>query len=151
MFIFVYFARCCQEDSEIAIAIAFDDVCKEIDIDIIQHKTMMKLTDLCKIYIDSLQLTEFPNPNFRGENLKVKLESHKTYKDRLAFCMLKSTGNFQTYIVYSSDIDVNNAVRCAYELASTDMLKEAGIICTKLFWTALLNVMKSNGPHQLKI
>ena len=123
---------------------AFHDVCEVIDTDVLRDKKMVKLTDLVKTYIASLELTEFANPNFRGENFKIKLEKHEEYKDRLAFCKLYSSAKMQSYIVYSSDIDVNNAVRLAYELASTDMIQEAGTYLRRVIFDsfAMSNELK---------
>ena len=87
---------------------------------------MIKLSELSSIYIGSLQHTDFANPNFRGENLKAKLEKHEKYKESLAFCRLHRTGNFQTYIVYNADSGTSDAVRCANELGSLDMVQESG-------------------------
>jgi len=105
---------------------AFGAVCQVIDRDIIISKNMMKLSELTEIYISHVKCTNFPNPKFRGENLKAKLEKHDKYKDRLAFCTLNRRGNFQSYIVYSSHRDISDTVRCAYELGSRDMIQDVG-------------------------
>ena len=65
---------------------AFSEVQKVIERDIIRGKHMIKLSELSSIYIGNLQHTDFANSNFRGENLKAKLEKHEKYKDSLAFC-----------------------------------------------------------------
>jgi len=105
---------------------AFAEVQQVIDRDIIRGKQMTKLSQLSSMYISSLQHTDFANPNFRGENLKAKLEKHDKYKDTLAFCKLYRAGKFQSYIVYNADSGTSDAVRCAYELGSLDMVEEAG-------------------------
>ena len=88
---------------------------------------MMKLSDLTKIFIGSLEHSDFPNPDFRSEKLKIKLEKHEYYQSMLAFCSLSSKGKMQSYIVYRSDIELSSAVATAYELGSIDMTKEAGL------------------------
>jgi len=82
---------------------AFAEVQKVIERDIIRGKHMIKLSELSSIYI-----------------------KHEKYKDSLAFCRLHRTGNFQTYIVYNADSGTSDAVRCAYELGSLDMVQESG-------------------------
>ena len=110
-----------QEAMEKAHNIAFNTVCKVVDEEVLEQKYIKKLSDLCRLYISSLENTDYANPSFRGENLKKKLENH--YCDRLSFCSL---GKFRSYILYSSDIDMNKAMRYAYELGSRDMLEDAG-------------------------
>lgn len=105
---------------------AFGAVSRVIDKEIIGSNKMMKLTDLTKIYIAHLECTNFPNPKFRGEKLKAKLETHGQYKEKVAFCKLNKKGSFSTYIVYNSQSDITNLVQCAYELGSKDMIQETG-------------------------
>lgn len=92
-----------------------------IDEDVLHESKIVKLTDLCHLYISALEETDHPNPNFRGENLMEKLENH--YLDRVSFCSL---GTFRSYILYSSDIDMNKAIQYSYELGSRDTIEEAG-------------------------
>jgi hypothetical protein len=47
---------------------------------VILGKSVVKLNELREIYVSKLAETEFSNPNYRSENLKVNLE--KTYGTR---------------------------------------------------------------------
>jgi hypothetical protein len=58
----------------------------------------------------------FSNPNSRSENLKVNLE--KTYGKKIMFIKMETHGKFESYLVVSSDIDLESAIRCAYDLGS---------------------------------
>ena len=100
-----------QEKLEAAHKMAYMDVCQVINKDIILNKKTMKLTTLTQLYISKLQSSEYPNPNYRSEKLKTKLENDATYSTNLSFCKLDSHGQFTSYIVYSSDIDVDRAVK----------------------------------------
>ena len=111
-----------QEDMEKAHIKAFNDVCKVIDKEVLQDKTIVKLADLVQIYISSLQETNYPNANYRGEKLKLKLEKHEKYYNKVSFCCL---GTFKSYILYSNDIDMHRAMKYSYELGSRDMITEA--------------------------
>ena len=70
----------------------------------------------------SLQLaeTEFPKPNYRSENLKVNLE--KTYRKKIMFIKMETHGKFESYLIASSDIDLESAIRCVYDLGSADKI-----------------------------
>ena len=110
-----------QEALEQSHATAFASVCKVIEEDVLRMKKIVKLSDLCALYIKSLDQTPHPNPSYRGENLKGKLE--KRYSDSIACCSL---GPFKSYILCSKNIDVATAMRWSYKLGSKDMMKDAG-------------------------
>jgi hypothetical protein len=58
------------------------------------------------IYVSKLAETEFSNPNYRSENLKVNLE--KTYGKKIMFIKMETHGKFESYLVASSDIDLED-------------------------------------------
>ena len=64
--------------------------------------------------------TEFSNPNYRSENLKVNLEKTYGKKILVMFIKMETHGKFESYLVASSDIDLESAIRCAYDLGSAD-------------------------------
>ena len=71
-------------------------------------------------YVSKLAETKFSNPNYRSENLKVILE--KTYGKKIMFIKMETHGKFESYLVASSDIDLESAIRCAYDLGSADKI-----------------------------
>ena len=59
---------------------AFDCICKRVNEDIMISYEILKLTDLCNMYIEELKGTPFANPNYRAGHLKSKLEKHEPFK-----------------------------------------------------------------------
>jgi hypothetical protein len=57
---------------------------------VILGKSVVKLNELRKIYVSKLAETEFSNPNYRSENLKVNLE--KTYGKKIMFIKMETHG-----------------------------------------------------------
>ena len=87
---------------------AFRDACQVIARDILQKnkkkKNDLKLTSLTAIYIHSIRITKFPNPNGRGENLKAKLQQYSWYAAKLSFCKLGHDGVYQSYVALSTSL-----------------------------------------------
>jgi len=100
---------------------AFDVVCKAIERDVLMAKKIMKLSDLRQMYVTTLQTTKYANPDYRASKLKLKLEKHEPFRERLSFCDLG-----KSYIIFSSTIDVQTAVKQAFQLGSRDMIENAG-------------------------
>ena len=98
-----------QLDMEAVHKAAFIKVCSIINEKLITHRGIIKLSDLRSIYVKGLEDTAFSNPNYRSENLKVKLKN--TYGEKITFAPIGSSGKFQTCLVYSSAIDVGALVK----------------------------------------
>ena len=56
---------------------AFANVCSVINENVVLAQRVVRLSELREIYISHLNETPFPNPNYRGEKLKSKLEKQK--------------------------------------------------------------------------
>ncbi len=112
-----------QTDMEQAHIHAFSTVCESIDREIIHCQKVMKLSDLCQMYVSTLEKTKFPNPNYRRDNLKKKITSK--YGEKLA-CTKLDGNQFQPYLVYSTALDAASAVKVGYELGNKDLIKEVG-------------------------
>ena len=92
---------------------------------------MFTLVELNKLYIDELEKTDFPNPNYRSSKLKAKLE-HSDLKNILGFSLLnKGDSTFSTYIVFNSGIDVDTAIRSAYDIGSKDHIIDVAMYLRK--------------------
>lgn len=115
-------AKTKQQMTEQAHSIAFSKVRERIDTEVLRDERMVKLSDFTEMYNVCLQENGLENADYRGENLKIKLQKH--YEEKLSFCSL---GKFQTYIVYNAGVSTEKAMRCCYELGSKDIIKEAGI------------------------
>ena len=122
-----------QKDLEQAHEKAFISVCEIVDQVIINGQSIMKLNDLRSVYIGPLENSNHPNPNFRSEKLKCKLQ---TYNHQLAFCKINEKGKFETDLVYNSLSDINVAIRLAYKLGTTDMVKEVALYLRKIIVNA---------------
>jgi hypothetical protein len=46
----------------------------------------------------------------------------KTYGKKIMFIKMETHGKFESYLVASSDIDLESAIRCAYDLGSADKI-----------------------------
>jgi hypothetical protein len=79
---------------------------------VILGKSVVKLNRLREIYVSKLAETEFSNPNYRSENLKVNLE--KNYGKKKMFIKMETHGKFESYLVASSDIDLESAIKRSF-------------------------------------
>ena len=85
------------------------------------NKEVMKLSDLCELYIEHLCQTPFPNPKYRSEKLKSKLTNHEVYGSKLCFVELDRQGEkFQSYLAFSCDLDLPSAVKNGYLLECSE-------------------------------
>ena len=93
----------------------------------IANRKMVKLGDLRSCYIVHLEETDFPNPSYRGSKLKDKLQKHPKYSSILSYCQINEGGpQYHGYIVYSSGVSIDEAIRKSYELGSSNIIKESG-------------------------
>lgn len=102
----------------------FDLVCEVITDVIINNEKILKLSELRDLYVSHLQSTPFANPDYRSENLKLKLERHKDYQEVLGFCPVKSGGKFQSYLVFNTKTDLRNAISASYLLGRSGRVKD---------------------------
>ena len=103
---------------------------------IIVHQEVIPLTSLRLIYTAKLDETSFGNPNYRAEKLMRRLESHPEIGRNLVFNKVEpdERGSLPFYLVHSTSLTVNDAVRQVYKLTSKDCMKDValllrGIIC----------------------
>ncbi len=116
-----------QEELENAHKEAYMHVCDVINRDIIQKEKILKLSDLRNLYITHLANTAFPNPNYRSENLKKKIQNSKEYIGKLVFTSVNQHGlNYAIDLVYSSLLNTGSAIKMAYDLGNMDMYREVG-------------------------
>ena len=70
------------------------------------------MTDLRDLYIEQLSKTRFANQNYRSETLKMRLEKHEVYSEKLSVVSLnRKEGKLQSALVFSNDLDLATAVR----------------------------------------
>ena len=83
---------------------------------------LVKLSELQKVYTESLDKSEHSNPRYRNENLKAKLI--KKYKNQIMFCEMGSSGKYQSSIVFNSSLYIKTAVMQVYVFDSSDAIKD---------------------------
>ena len=120
---------------------AFDIVKSFIERFVISGKSVVKLNEPMEIYVSKLAETEFSNPNYRSENLKVNLEKTYGKKILVMFIKMETHGKFESYLVASSDIDLESAIRCAYDLGSADKIGDT----TSLLRQEINDMFESEG------
>ena len=114
-----------QYNMEMSHTEAYKQVCQLVDAKLIETKGIIKLSDLVDKYIDALHDTSHPNPFYRTEKLKNKLQ--KSYPQSLSFVALPKKGQFRSMLVYSSDIDVDALIHMTYDLSNSDKVKEVAL------------------------
>ena len=67
---------------------AFESICNTVSSQVIGKKQIIRLDDLREQYIRELNQTSYPNPNYRAEKLKAKLEKHDCIGERLGLHLL---------------------------------------------------------------
>ena len=112
-----------QQALEEAHSQAFMAVTDVVNDTVVRGKKMHTLKDLNEIYMNELDKTNFPNRNHRGTKLKERLEK-SDLKDKIGFAQLGHSTFKSTYVVYSKSISVDEAVKTAYELGSSDKIRE---------------------------
>lgn len=63
-----------QKNLEEAHEHALTNVCEVIEREIVSKGEILKLSEICEMYITALASTPFANPQYRAEKLKTKLE-----------------------------------------------------------------------------
>lgn len=107
-----------------------------INDDVIGKQTTLKLSDLRGFYISHLQKTPFPNPDYMGENLKSNVKRCKIYEGLLGFCPIGNDGEIYSYLVFSTNMDVSNAIRASYQFGGIDKVKVvAGLVNAEVVTT----------------
>ena len=102
---------------------AFEVICDVIEKEVLADHNVVKLSDLRETYVSSLKENNFYNPDYRSHKRKMKLERHEPFRNRLSFCEL---GKFKSYILFSSSIELQTAMKQAFQLGSLDMLQNVG-------------------------
>ena len=88
---------------------------------------VIKLCDLREHYVKELEQTEFANSNYRAEKLRNKLQKHPSIGKNVSFTSFHendTSGKFKSQLLFSNAIDVESAVKRAYELGTVDRAKE---------------------------
>ena len=83
------------------------------------------MSSLHQMYIAKLDETKFANRKFRADKLKQKLQKHPVLGQKLSFTKVQpKDGTWPFYLVYSSSMSVDEAVKESYLLASKDSIRD---------------------------
>ena len=74
------------------------------------------------MYVNSLSNTDFANPYYRSEKLKKKLQNDQEINRLISFVKVQ-VPRTALNLVYSTSIELGEAIGKAYQLAQRDMLK----------------------------
>lgn len=105
---------------------AFQVVLDYIRSKIIVEKQIIKLSALKSMYVNKLDELNCPNKKYRNEKLKRRMENHPEISSKIAFTKINEDdqGYFSFYIVYSSDLSVDETISLTYKLANADEIKD---------------------------
>ena len=101
---------------------ALDAVSSVIDQEIIRNHKIISLNVIKKIYVEALSCTDHKNEKYRNENLKSRLI--KVYGKHIAFSAPVSKRRFQSSLVYSAAMDIDQAICLAYQHGSNDGIRD---------------------------
>jgi hypothetical protein len=107
---------------------AFKHTARYVEDILIKGHQVVQLSSLRLIYVAGLNKTWFPNTYYRAEMLKKKLEKHCVLGQKLVFTKMDVQRSLSFYLIYSSDITTEEAVKQAYQLASKDTVKHVALI-----------------------
>ncbi|KAG1715023.1 ABC transporter C family member 8 [Nymphon striatum] len=95
---------------------------------VIGQKEVVQLGTLRHLYVQELERCGFPNPDFRSDKLKTRLERH-TINECIAITEVFSgdRGCIAYNLVYSTSISVAEAVTCAYRIGSKDKFEDVAL------------------------
>lgn len=99
---------------------------------VIVHGEVVQLADLRLLYIQELERNGFPNPDYRSNSLKARIEKHEI-RELINFTKTQGDKGCIEYILeYSANIALSDAVARAYRLGSEDELKDVALLLRNL-------------------
>ena len=136
-----------QKELEEVHALAFSKIREIIDQEVILAKNVFKLPELREKYVEYLSKTRFPNPAYRAEKLKSKLEKFEAHKESISFTQLENKGKFESCLMYNKIIKLDSAILHVYQSGQSEIIKEAGMFLRQSILNAFLILRKSFRGH----
>ena len=116
---------------------AFTAVIQCIQDLVIEKNEVVELASLRLQYIQELERNGYPNPGYRSEKLKAKLENHDIYKQiALAKVYPGDKGFITKHLMYNASISVADAVTYAYKLGSKDKYEYVALLLRSIIQQA---------------
>ena len=94
---------------------------------VIDRKEVVRGTKLRDIYADELEKCDFPSLTFRNEKIYRRLKKDQDISEEIAFSKVAIRGCVETNLVYNSRITLDEAISNAFELASTNEIKDVAL------------------------
>ena len=117
-----------QDQKATAYEQSFSTVLEFLQEQVIEQKEVVQLSSLRLLFIKELEKNGFPNPEYRGEKLKARLENHPINEN---ISMIKfnpgDKGCITYHLVYSSSLSVADAVAYAFKLGSRDNYHDVAV------------------------
>ena len=126
-------ARCeCDTEQQRKVAAhlkAFNIVLDFIQHRVVEQNEVVELSSLRLLYIQELESTDFPNPDYRSEKLKDRLQNHEIHS-LITFAKVNpgNKGCISFNLVYNANLSVGDAVTYAYKLGSKDKYKDVALL-----------------------
>ena len=94
----------------------------------IQHKEIIELNSLRRLYVEQLEKSGFPSPDYRSDRLQMRLKE-QDISNFIGFAKIDpgDKGFISYTLVYNSSLSVSDAVTFAYKLGSKDKYKDLGL------------------------
>jgi len=93
---------------------------------VVRQIKIVRLASLRLVYTQELERNGFPNPEYRSEKLKKKLEKHEGIGISMVTADLK--GCINHCLIFSASLSILDAVRNVYEMGSTDKYDEVALL-----------------------
>ncbi|EDO46758.1 predicted protein [Nematostella vectensis] len=128
-----------EDRREASREMAFTVVVDYIQEHVIREKEVLELSALRSIYVSDLEKAGFPNPQYRGEKLKARLEHHVVGQSiNFTKVNLGDRGCICYNLVYSADISVADAIAHGNKLGSVDKYKDVALYLRTLIRQAFM-------------
>ena len=108
---------------------AYTSVKELLKTEILANGQLLPLSTVRDHYITELSVQGAPNPNYRSMKLKTKLEKDEELSEKIYFSKapLSERGCFSLWLIYSSDISLDDAISHAYRLGTRDPIRDTAL------------------------
>ena len=108
---------------------AYEAVVHYIEENIIGHNKVVQLAFLHAVYVDALEKSGSPNPDYRGEKLLIRIRNDPQFNNRITGSKVTSgnQGSIFLWLLYRADITTSDAMAWAYKLGSAENIKGIGL------------------------
>ena len=97
--------------------------------EVIGNKQPFRVSTVHDHYITELSVQGSPNPNYRLVKLTTKLEKDEELGEEISFLKvsLRESECFSLWLIYSSNITLEDEMSCAYRLGTKDHIRDMAL------------------------